>query len=127
MEEIVVGLENGCCKVTRRDGTVEYLDADGYEHREDGPAVERADGSKFWYKHGLRHRLDGPAVENANGHRSWWVDDQRHREDGPAVIHMNGAEEYYLMGFEIPAALFPHIKFVTEETTTGTTPHSVTP
>lgn len=26
-----------------------WLDEDGRFHREDGPAVERADGTKYWY------------------------------------------------------------------------------
>ncbi len=30
-------------------------------HREDGPAVEYASGSKYWYQNGLAHRIDGPA------------------------------------------------------------------
>jgi len=33
-------------------------------HRLDGPATERNDGTKTWYKNGKKHRLDGPAVEN---------------------------------------------------------------
>ena len=43
-------------------------------HRIDGPAVERADGSKFWYVDGKCHRLDGPAVEWADGYKAWYVD-----------------------------------------------------
>ena len=34
----------------------------GELHREDGPAIEFSDGSKYWYKHDKPHRLDGPAV-----------------------------------------------------------------
>jgi hypothetical protein len=43
-------------------------------HRTDGPAVEHADGSKFWYVDGKCHRLDGPAVEWADGYKAWYVD-----------------------------------------------------
>ena len=39
----------------------------GKLHREDGPAVEFADGDKFWYLNGKLHREDGPAVEYADG------------------------------------------------------------
>ena len=42
-------------------------------HREDGPAIEWADGSKEWYLNGKRHREDGPAVEHANGTKEWWL------------------------------------------------------
>ena len=44
-------------------------------HREDGPAVERADGDELWYQNGELHRLDGPAIISVfNGHREWYVD-----------------------------------------------------
>ena len=39
----------------------------GKLHREDGPAVEYANGDKAWYLNGKRHRTDGPAVEDATG------------------------------------------------------------
>jgi len=29
------------------------------------------DGSKEWFLNGQRHREDGPAVEYANGHKEW--------------------------------------------------------
>lgn len=40
-------------------------------HKEDGPAVEHADGAKFWYKNGMLHREDGSAIELANGLQHW--------------------------------------------------------
>ena len=43
----------------------------GELHREDGPAVEYADGDKFWFLHGERHREDGPAIEFPNGNKYW--------------------------------------------------------
>src|SRR3990167_6610767 len=44
-------------------------------HREDGPAVERADGTKYWYRDGKCHREDGPAVEYADdGEKYWYLD-----------------------------------------------------
>jgi len=45
----------------------------GKRHREDGPAVEHADGSKAWYQNGKRHREDGPAVESPSGTKWWWL------------------------------------------------------
>ena len=45
-------------------------------HREDGPAVEWADGSKFWYRNDLLHREDGPACEWADGNKSWYINDE---------------------------------------------------
>lgn len=46
----------------------------GVYHRLDGPAVIRADGSKFWYVNGHIQRSNGPAVEWADGTKEWWAD-----------------------------------------------------
>ena len=53
----------------------------GLLHREDGPAVEWADGSKNWHKHGKYHREDGPAVEWANGYKEWWLNGIRYESE----------------------------------------------
>lgn len=53
----------------------------GQLHRDDGPAVESANGSKEWWKNGKRSRIDGPAVELANGTKEWWVAGQRMLEE----------------------------------------------
>jgi hypothetical protein len=42
-------------------------------HRVDGPAIERANGTKYWYIHDQLHRTDGPAVEYANGTKEWYI------------------------------------------------------
>ena len=55
----------------------EWLNAEGKPHREDGPAVEWANGSRVWYRDGELHREDGPAVERASGYKSWWIDGSR--------------------------------------------------
>ena len=31
------------------------------------------DGSKHWYLNGKCHREDGPAIEDANGHKAWYI------------------------------------------------------
>ena len=67
-------------------------------HREDGPAVECADGTKYWYINGQRHREDGPAVEYADGDKCWYINNQRHREDGPAIEYASGPKEWYVNG-----------------------------
>jgi hypothetical protein len=43
------------------------------KHREDGPAVEYADGGKAWYINGELHREDGPAIEYATGGKCWFI------------------------------------------------------
>jgi hypothetical protein len=75
-----------------------WFNQDGKRHREDGPAVKDADGSKYWYRNGKLHREDGPAVESAAGNKSWYLNGKRHREDGPAVEGANGFNFWYLNG-----------------------------
>jgi hypothetical protein len=71
-------------------------------HREDGPAIEYADGgSKFWYINGKRHREDGPAVELADGGKAWFIDGKRHREDGPAIKFADGGKAWYVDGVSL--------------------------
>ena len=63
-------------KTIDEDGTIHYYNNKRQLHREDGPAVERWNGDKFWYINGELHREDGPAVECANGYKSWWINGQ---------------------------------------------------
>jgi len=86
---------------------VEYADGDkfwyvnGKRHREDGPAVEFANGDKFWYLNGKLHRDDGPAFEYTNGDKFWYLNDKRHREDGPAIEWTNGHKEWWINGTKL--------------------------
>lgn len=76
--------------------TTWYLN--GRRHREDGPAVEAADGLKEWWLNGKLHREDGPAVEKANGMKKWYIDNKLHREDGPAIEAADGLKNWWLNG-----------------------------
>jgi len=67
-------------------------------HREDGPAIEWADGNKFWYLNGKLRREDGPACEWSNGTKIWLLDGDYHREDGPACEYADGSKSWYLNG-----------------------------
>jgi hypothetical protein len=67
-------------------------------HREDGPAVEWADGSKSWWVNDQLHREDGPAIESACGDKFWYISGKCHREDGPAVELADGAKEWFIHG-----------------------------
>jgi len=62
-------------KVTVDDeGTIRWYNENGQQHREDGPAIEWADGTKSWWINGRRHREDGPAIEHAkNGDKEWYI------------------------------------------------------
>jgi len=64
---------NGIYKIYG-DGFVAWCkDGTYFYHKNDGPAVEYADGTKYWYQDGLRHRLDGPAVERVDGTKSYYL------------------------------------------------------
>ena len=65
-------------------------------HREDGPAVEYPNSSKYWYKNGKRHREIGPAVETFYGDKQWYKNGKVHRDDGPAIEYVYGDKEWYL-------------------------------
>ena len=80
------------------DGSVEYYNEAGLLHREDGPAIIYASGSKHWCINGQLHREDGPAIEAASGDRYWYRNGKLHREDGPAVIYQNGTRKWLLNG-----------------------------
>jgi hypothetical protein len=71
--------------ITDKHGTRRWLDSNGKLHRDDGPAVIYADGTKEWFQHGRYHRDDGPAIDEADGDKEWWQHGRRHRDDGPAI------------------------------------------
>ena len=58
----------------------EWFNLEGKLHRENGPAIEFANGDKSWYINGQRHRIDGPAIEFANGDKSWWINGKEYSE-----------------------------------------------
>ena len=68
----------------------------GKLHREDGPAIEYASGTKCWYINGMLHREDGPAIERADGDKFWYINDKLHRTDGPACEYANGDKDWYI-------------------------------
>jgi hypothetical protein len=73
-----------------------YLD--GELHREDGPAIEWASGTKEWWVNGELHRENGPAIEFANGSKQWYVGGELHRENGPAIECVDGYKEWRYRG-----------------------------
>ena len=75
---------------------IKYWCLNGKLHREDGPAIEWADGDKEWYLNGKLHREDGPAYEGASGNKSWYLNGKLHREDGPAMEFADGDKFWYL-------------------------------
>ena len=81
--------------IERADGTKAWFVNDK-PHRLDGPSIERTDVYKEWYVEGKLHRLDGPAREWADGSKEWYVNDKRHRLDGPSVEFTNGYKAWYV-------------------------------
>ena len=75
-------------------------------HRENGPAVEYAGGTKEWCQNGQLHRTDGPAVEYTDGSKLWYQNGQRHRTDGPAIEWRDGDKRWYINGEELSEAEF---------------------
>jgi len=86
--------------------TTAWRNSDGKLHRKDGPAIERADGTKYWLLNGKWHREDGPAVERADGTKEWWLNDKCHREDGPAIERADGTKYWYVNDKELTQAQF---------------------
>ena len=95
------------------DGTVIYLKK-GKHHRDDGPAIEYATGSKHWYKEGNLHRDDGPAIEYATGSKHWYKEGKLHRDDGPAIEYGTGDRSWYKYG-KLHCLDGPAIEFVNGE------------
>ena len=56
------------------DGEEIHVNDQSQVHRDDGPAIVRADGRKDWFVNGLRHRLDGPAIDYGHGRKEWFID-----------------------------------------------------
>jgi hypothetical protein len=87
------------CK-TNSYGTKRWF-LNGSLHREDGPAIEYADGDKSWFLNNKLHRKDGPASEFANGTKQWFLNGKLHREDGPAIEWTSGSKEWFLNNEEV--------------------------
>ena len=49
-----------------------HYDADGWLHRDDGPAIVFAGGARVWMQHGALHRAGGPAIEGDDGSSAWY-------------------------------------------------------
>ena len=67
-------------KVIDKFGNVFYFNENNEFHREDGPAMEHADGIKFWFRNNSYHREDGPAIEYADGEKEYWYNGVEYQE-----------------------------------------------
>jgi len=71
----------------------------GNLHREDGPAIELANGVNLWYLNGKRHRVDGPAIECAWGDKEWYLNGKEYTEEEFLAI-MQPVKEYSIAELE---------------------------
>ena len=53
--------------------TVFFYDKNGRFHRDKGPAVLHANGSREYYRHGLLHNENGPARLMIDGRTEFWI------------------------------------------------------
>lgn len=86
----------------RLDGCTEYQNGrawslNGKLHREDGPAIEFANGTKRWFLNGKLHRIGGPAVVFRTGYEEWFIEGVLHRKDGPAVTFENRTTHWWYL------------------------------
>lgn len=66
----------------------------------------------IWYYNDEVHRDDGPAVEYANGDKHYYQHGKLHRADGPAVIYAD-EEQYYINGIRVhPPAKRAKVEFI---------------
>ena len=66
------------------DGSLQYKiwrNEFGQYHREDGPAVEYTNGTKYWYKNGQRHRENGPIIVWKNGNHEYYLNDKEYSKE----------------------------------------------
>jgi len=91
-------MDNSNSKISIDDyGTKTYTNLKEDLHRLDGPALEYANGDKFWYKEGRWHRENSPAIEWINGSKEWYKEGLCHRIDGPAEEWANGEKYWYIL------------------------------
>ena len=89
-------------KVEVDDNGNKFWYLNGQLHREDGPAIEWADGTKKWFLNGKLHREDAPAIEwGVGGCKEWYLNGKCHRDDGPAVEYADGSKLWYFHGVKL--------------------------
>mgnify|MGYP000264631281 CR=1 FL=1 len=68
------------------NGNKEWYNSEGQYHREDGPAIENANGNKAWIINGKFHREDGPALTFASGFKEWYINDVKCTEEEHKIL-----------------------------------------
>ena len=65
-----------------------------------------ANGNKSWYLNGKLHREDGPAIECVNGSKYWWLNDEKvteeeHKRMTSPVVEMTMEEINKALGKQV--------------------------
>lgn len=47
--------------------------------------IQSKNGARRWYRDGRLHREDGPAIERADGTREWWLFGRRYETEAEFV------------------------------------------
>ena len=91
---------------TSENGTIRYLNADGYLHNPNQPAVVHPNGNTSYYINGQLHNSHGPAVIRADVSKEYYINGKLHNENGPAVVFPDGRKKYYIKGYRLSEAEF---------------------
>jgi hypothetical protein len=92
---------SACVMTVTASGDKEWRNGAGELHREDGPAVECANGDRAWFFRDRLHRVNGPAVEHTGVQKSWYRHGVLHREDGPAIEGPGNNKAWFLDGVRL--------------------------
>ena len=84
-------------RIVLPDGAEIWKNDKGEIHRDNGPAILKADGTQVWYDSHRIHRDDGPASIGPRG-EFWYHFGRFHRVDGPAAMYAVGEHQWYLNG-----------------------------
>lgn len=72
------------------NGDLFYLNNNGLLDRNDGPAIEFANGDKYWFSNGRIHKDDGPAFISSTGVKEYWIRGKRALGEEIRNIKRNG-------------------------------------
>ena len=83
--------------MTEHQGNKWWLDEQGKFGRTGAPAVIYSNGDREWWNHGVQTREEGPAVDRADGHKEWIVGGQYIQPNsGPSIVRADGTREWWL-------------------------------
>jgi hypothetical protein len=78
--------------------TFYYMDnhtSDTHDGSQNVVKIEWENGAVEHYQNGVLHKEDGPALIHANGSREYWINGQRRtREFGPSIEWADGTIDY---------------------------------